>query len=63
MPTILRRPGVLGVGERRAVAGARLDQHLVPVGEQLADAVGREGDAVLASLVSAGTPTIIGPDG
>src|SRR5205085_8697295 len=41
---------VLGVEDRRVLARARLHQHLVPVGDQLAGPVGRERDPVLALL-------------
>ena len=41
---------VLGVRDRRALAGALLDEHLVPAVDELADARGRQRDAVLVGL-------------
>ena len=50
------RPPVLVVGDARGDARAGLDQHLGPGVQQLADAVRRDGDAVLLGLDLTGHP-------
>jgi hypothetical protein len=49
----------VGIGDRAALAGPALNEHLVAVLGELADADGRQRDAVLVGLHLAGDATFI----